>query len=138
MLREIALIIINSLTNLPSKRISCCFFIILEFFDREYLLTGTEGYIGDHCTLELTPLGHSLFGLDFCKPKDGSLFQRFDVGDHGTIAFIQSIFKEERIECIIHASGSSNVMETVADPMKYYGNDLMEPYSSSERLWKTL
>jgi UDP-glucose 4-epimerase len=37
----------------------------------------------------------------------------------------QSIFKEERIECILHASGSSNVMETVKDPLKYYGNDLM-------------
>jgi UDP-glucose 4-epimerase len=89
------------------------------------LLTGAAGYIGSHCALKLPPLGHSLFGLDFFQPKDTSLFQRFYVGDHGNIAFVQSIFKEERIECILHASGSSNVMETVADPIKYYGNDLM-------------
>ncbi|MDR0740604.1 MAG: NAD-dependent epimerase/dehydratase family protein [Puniceicoccales bacterium] len=89
------------------------------------LLTGAAGYIGNHCTLKLSLLGHSLVGLDFFKPKDTSIFQRFYVGDHGNMAFIQSIFKEERIECILHASGSSNIMETIADPIKYYGNDLM-------------
>jgi UDP-glucose 4-epimerase len=39
--------------------------------------------------------------------------------------FIHSILQGERIECIIHASGSSHVMDTVEDPIKYYGNDLM-------------
>jgi UDP-glucose 4-epimerase len=89
------------------------------------LLTGAAGYIGNHCALKLIPLGHSLFGLDFFKPKDTSLFQKSYIGDHGNMALVQSILKEERIECIIHASGSSNVMDMVADPIKYYGNDFM-------------
>jgi UDP-glucose 4-epimerase len=89
------------------------------------LLTGAAGYIGNHCALKLIPLGHSLFALDFFRPQNTSLFQKFYTGDHGNVALIQSIFKEERIECILHASGSSNVMATIADPIKYYGNDLM-------------
>ncbi|MDR1367076.1 MAG: NAD-dependent epimerase/dehydratase family protein [Puniceicoccales bacterium] len=89
------------------------------------LLTGAAGYIGNHCALKFLPLGHSLFGLDFLKPRDTSLFRKFYVGDHGNGDLIQKILRSERIECILHASGSSNVMATIKDPIKYYGNDLM-------------
>ncbi|MDR0590306.1 MAG: GDP-mannose 4,6-dehydratase [Puniceicoccales bacterium] len=88
-------------------------------------MTGAGGYIGNHCTLKLLPSGHSLFGLDAVKPKYTSLFRNFYTGDHGNTALVQRILKEERIECIIHASGSSNVMDTVQNPIKYYCNDLM-------------
>jgi UDP-glucose 4-epimerase len=89
------------------------------------LITGAAGYVANHCLWKLLPSGHSLFGLDFLKPRDTSLFQKFYVGDHGNVSFIQSIFKGERIECIIHASGVSSVTATVEDPIKYYCNDLM-------------
>ncbi|MDR1906657.1 MAG: NAD-dependent epimerase/dehydratase family protein [Puniceicoccales bacterium] len=89
------------------------------------LITGAAGYIGNHCMLKLAPSEHSLFGLDIVKPEDTSLFRNFYVGDHGNTTFIQSIFKGERIECIIHASGSSNVMDAIEDPIKYYCNNLM-------------
>jgi UDP-glucose 4-epimerase len=89
------------------------------------LITGAAGYIGNHCVLKLAPSGHSIFGLDIVRPKDTSLFQKFYAGDHGNIALIQTILKGERIACIIHASGSSNVMKTIENPIKYYGNDLM-------------
>jgi UDP-glucose 4-epimerase len=89
------------------------------------LITGAAGYVANHCTWKLLSSGHSLFGLDLLRPRDTSLFQKFYVGDHGNVAFIQSIFKAERIECIIHASGVSNVTATVEDPIKYYCNDLM-------------
>ncbi|MDR1303134.1 MAG: GDP-mannose 4,6-dehydratase [Puniceicoccales bacterium] len=88
-------------------------------------MTGAGGYIGNHCALKLLPSGHSSFGLDAIRPKYTSLFQKFYTGDHGDTALLQRILKEERIECIIHASGASNVMDTVRDPIKYYGNDLM-------------
>jgi UDP-glucose 4-epimerase len=91
----------------------------------DILITGAAGYIGNHCVLKLAPSEHSLFGLDIVKPKDTSLFRNFYVGDHGNITFVQSILKGERIECIIHISGSSNVMDTIEDPIKYYCNDLM-------------
>ncbi|MDR2806942.1 MAG: NAD-dependent epimerase/dehydratase family protein [Puniceicoccales bacterium] len=89
------------------------------------LITGAAGYIGSHCVLKLNSLEHSLFGLDILKPHNTSLFQKFYVGDHGNTAFIRSVFKEERIECIIHCSGSSSVIATIEDPIKYYSNDLM-------------
>jgi UDP-glucose 4-epimerase len=89
------------------------------------LLTGATGYIASHCISKLASLGHSLFGLDIVRPRNTSPFQKFYGGDHGNMAFVQSILREERIECIIHAAGSSNVMDTVKDPLKYYGNDLM-------------
>jgi UDP-glucose 4-epimerase len=89
------------------------------------LLTGATGYIGSHCALKFAPSGHTLFGLDFFKPENTAPFQQFYVGDHGNMTFIHSILQGERIECIIHASGSSHVMDTVEDPIKYYGNDLM-------------
>jgi UDP-glucose 4-epimerase len=89
------------------------------------LITGAAGYVANHCTWKLLSAGHSLFGLDLIKPRDTSPFQKFYVGDHGNVAFIRSIFKAERIECIIHASGISNVTATIEDPIKYYCNDLM-------------
>ena len=89
------------------------------------LLTGASGYIAGHCLLKLASSGHSIFGLDFFEPKDTSLFQEFYVGDSGNSGFIQPILKGERIECIIHAAGSSNVIATVKDPFKYYCNDLI-------------
>jgi UDP-glucose 4-epimerase len=89
------------------------------------LLTGAAGYIGNHCALKLASSSYSIFGLDFFRPQNTLLFQKFYVGDHSNMACVQSILKEERIECIIHCSGSSNVTETIKDPIKYYCNDLM-------------
>ncbi|MDR2200728.1 MAG: NAD-dependent epimerase/dehydratase family protein [Puniceicoccales bacterium] len=89
------------------------------------LITGAGGYIGSHCALKLASSGHSLFALDFIRPNDTSLFQKFYVGDQGHMAFTQSIFKEERIECIIHCSGTSNVGATISDPIPAYCNDLI-------------
>jgi UDP-glucose 4-epimerase len=89
------------------------------------LITGAAGYIGNHCILKLGPSDHCLFALDIVKPEDISLFRNFYVRGHGNTPFIQSILKGERIECIIHAFRSSNVMDTIEDPIKYYSNDLM-------------
>jgi UDP-glucose 4-epimerase len=88
-------------------------------------ITSAAGYIGNHCMLKLAPSEYSLFGLDTIKPEDTSIFRNFYVGDHGNTIFMQSILKGERIEYIIHASGSSNVKDTIEVPIKYYCNDLM-------------
>ncbi|MDR0417913.1 MAG: NAD-dependent epimerase/dehydratase family protein [Puniceicoccales bacterium] len=89
------------------------------------LLTGAAGYIGNHCALKLASSDYSIFGLDFFRPLNISLFQKFYTGDHGNTAFVQSILKEERIECIIHCSGTSNIAEMIKDPFRYYCNDLI-------------
>jgi UDP-glucose 4-epimerase len=41
------------------------------------------------------------------------------------MTFLQSILKEEPLECILQTSGSSNVMNMMTDLRKYYDNDFM-------------
>jgi UDP-glucose 4-epimerase len=106
------------------KKFSCGFFVFYSFLTVNILISGAGGYIANHCALKLAPSGHSLFGLDLLKSKNTSLFQKFYVGDHGNSDLVQQILKAEHIECIVHASGSSNVMDTIEDPIKYYCNDL--------------
>jgi UDP-glucose 4-epimerase len=89
------------------------------------LITGAGGYIANHCTLKLLLSGHSLFGLDLLRPKNTAKFQKFYVGDYGNSSVVQQIFKEERIECIVHCGGSSKVSASTQNPIKYYCNDFM-------------
>jgi UDP-glucose 4-epimerase len=89
------------------------------------LLTGAAGYIGHHCALKFASSDHSPFGLDILKLENTSFFKKFYTGDHGDSALLQHLLRGERIECIVHASGSSNVMDTIKSPVKYYGNDLV-------------
>lgn len=98
------------------------------------LVSGGAGYIGSHVTVELSQSGYNvvvadnfsncdrtcyegvcrilgknppLETVDFCDPQaSGALFEKYD------------------IDAVIHFAAFKAVGESVADPLKYYGNNL--------------
>lgn len=91
------------------------------------LVTGGAGYIGSHTALELIKAGYDVVIADslatgYIKavPKQA----RFYNGDIRDFRFLDNLFKTESIEAIIHFAAFSLVGESVANPLKYYENNL--------------
>lgn len=91
------------------------------------LVPGGAGYIGSHTVRALVESGHDVAVLDNLSTghawavPPGARFYRGDIRDG---AFVDSVFAGERIDCVIHFAASSVVPESVADPLKYYDNNL--------------
>jgi UDP-glucose 4-epimerase len=90
------------------------------------LVTGGAGYIGSHMVLNLADAGETVVVLDnlttgFDWAIDGRAI--FEQGHAGDIAFVRSLLDKHAITEIIHFAGSIVVPESVADPLKYYGNN---------------
>ena len=90
------------------------------------LVTGGAGYIGSHMVWELLEHGEEVVvldnlstGFEWAVPKLAKLI----VGDVGDGEFVESVLRDEKIECIIHFAGSVVVPESVEDPLKYYNNN---------------
>jgi UDP-glucose 4-epimerase len=90
------------------------------------LVTGRAGYIGSHAVLALQDAGHRPTVIDNLStgrrssvPADVPLI----VGDVGDARLISRVLAETRFDTIMHFAGSVVVPESVADPLKYYGNN---------------
>lgn len=94
------------------------------------LVTGGLGYVGSHVCLELLACGHELVVLDsLCNSKIEVLdrieaisgkrvvFIRTDVRDYRRL---QDVFREFRIDAVLHFAGLKAVGESVREPMRYY------------------
>ena len=98
------------------------------------LVTGGAGYIGSHTCLELLNSGYGVVVLDnLCNSSPKSLDRvqeltgktlKFYEGDVRDEALLQKIFKENEIGCVIHFAGLKAVGESVAQPWRYYDNNL--------------
>ena len=91
------------------------------------LVLGGAGYIGSHTALELIRTGESVIIADNLAtghikavPKDA----KFYLGDLHDKAFLDNIFENEQIDAVIHFAAYSLVGESVANPLKYYDNNL--------------
>ncbi len=90
------------------------------------LVTGGAGYIGSHAVLALLDADWPVIVLDnlvtgfrwAVDPR--ATFVEGDVGDAETVARTLATFS---IGAIMHFAGSVVVPESVADPLKYYGNN---------------
>ena len=93
------------------------------------LVTGGAGYIGSHMVLELTDAGETVVVLDnlstgfrWAIPEHVKLV----VGDIGDEALLETIFRDNGIDAIIHFAGSIVVPDSVADPLGYYLNNTVK------------
>jgi UDP-glucose 4-epimerase len=90
------------------------------------LVTGGAGYIGSHTAFRLIEAGHDLIVLDnlysglekAIHPK--SLFIKGDIADS---TLVSETIRKHQIQAIIHFAAHVEVPESVADPLKYYGNN---------------
>jgi len=98
------------------------------------LLTGATGYIASHTWLALEAAGYAVAGIDDfsnSSPEvlrrlaalgaDVSHFVRADVRDR---AALDALFAGGRIEAVVHFAASKAVGESVAEPLKYYANNV--------------
>jgi len=98
------------------------------------LVTGGAGYIGSHTCVELLNCGHSVVVIDnLCNsnPKSLERVQEitgkeviFYAGDVRNEALLRRIFTAHSIDCVIHFAGLKAVGESVAQPWRYYDNNL--------------
>lgn len=98
------------------------------------LVTGGAGYIGSHACVELLNAGYEVVVVDnLSNSKEEALkrvqeitgkklkFYRIDLLDSEAL---ESIFREESIESVMHFAGLKAVGESVSIPIRYYHNNI--------------
>ena len=98
------------------------------------LVTGGAGYIGSHTVVELLGAGHEVTVVDnFCNSAPAvperiariagrmPVFVKADVRDR---AALQSLFEARHYDAVIHFAGLKAVGESVAEPLRYYDNNV--------------
>ena len=100
----------------------------------QILVTGGAGYIGSHTCVELLQSGYDVVVVDnLCNSNPRSLERveaitgkrlKFYEGDVRDEALLTKIFEENSIGCVIHFAGLKAVGESVAQPWRYYDNNL--------------
>ncbi len=98
------------------------------------LVTGGAGYIGSHTCIELLAAGFKVVVVDnFCNSNVESLnrvmklsgqefpFVEADIRDR---AQLDAIFKQHKIESVIHFAGLKAVGESCEKPLEYYQNNV--------------
>ena len=91
------------------------------------LVLGGAGYIGSHTVYELIDAGRDVVVADnlltgfraAVHPK--ARFYQLDIRDR---AALDVLFQAEKIDGVIHFAASSQVGESMSDPLKYYDNNL--------------
>ena len=98
------------------------------------LVTGGAGYIGSNTCIELMAAGHQVTILDnLCNSKRAVLerisriagrppvFFQADVRDAGAL---DEVFGSQAFDAVIHFAGLKAVGESVAQPLRYYDNNV--------------
>ncbi|HEZ1731739.1 TPA: UDP-glucose 4-epimerase GalE [Neisseria meningitidis] len=98
------------------------------------LVTGGTGFIGSHTVVSLLKSGHQVVILDNLCNSSINILPRlktitgqeipFYQGDIRDREILRRIFAENRIDSVIHFAGLKAVGESVAEPIKYYDNNV--------------
>ncbi len=98
------------------------------------LLTGGAGYIGSHTAVELLNKGEEVVIVDDLSNSSAEVIERigtitgrrpaFYQEDAADRAAMERVFAEREIEAVIHFAGYKAVGESVAQPLRYYRNNL--------------
>lgn len=99
------------------------------------LVTGGCGYIGSHTLVELIEHGHTPVVLDNLSNSSTESLNRVRTITGHTVEFIEGdardeslldrLFAKHRFDCVIHFAGLKAVGESVAQPSRYYNNNVL-------------
>lgn len=99
------------------------------------LVTGGAGYIGSHCCRALMAAGYLPVVFDnFSTGHRHFVTGPLVAGDLADKATLAGAFARHRIVAVMHFAASSLVGESVADPQKYYLNNLAGTLSLLEAM----
>ncbi len=89
------------------------------------LVTGGAGYIGSHVVRQLGESGSNIIVLDnlYTGFEDAVLHGKLVIGDSGDKELVARLLKEHNIKSVMHFAANTIVPESVANPLKYYGNN---------------
>lgn len=90
------------------------------------LVTGGAGYIGSHAVAALQERGEEIVVVDNLQQghKEALLGGKLYVGDLRDSDFLDTVFKENSIDSVIHFAANSLVGESMKLPGKYYHNNV--------------
>jgi len=93
--------------------------------NKKILVTGGAGYIGSHVVRQLGAAGEDLITLDNLSTGFAAAVTAGEliVGDTGDADLLERVFAEHDIDAVMHFAAHTIVPESVADPLKYYGNN---------------
>lgn len=99
------------------------------------LVTGGMGYIGSHTVVELLAAGHEVLIFDNIANSKRSVLERIerisgrlprfvegDIRDHSAL---RAVFAAHEVTAVIHFAGLKAVGESVAQPLRYYDNNVV-------------
>lgn len=104
--------------------------------NKTVLVSGGAGFIGSHVTVELIEAGYDVVVADNMSNCDLTCFEgvkritgRADLPfvemDFCDREAVERLFADYRIDAVIHFAGYKAVGESVAEPLKYYRNNLL-------------
>jgi len=98
------------------------------------LVSGGAGYIGSHTVVQLLEAGLSVVIVDNLSNAKSSVIERihqitgkscdFYEADIRNKSFLQEIFSKHDIDAVMHFAGLKAVGESVAQPLRYYDNNV--------------
>ncbi|OUM95316.1 MAG: UDP-glucose 4-epimerase GalE [Thermobacillus sp. ZCTH02-B1] len=100
------------------------------------LVTGGAGYIGSHTAAALLERGEEVVVLDNLqtghrRAAEGCIFHEGDIRD---AEVLDRIFETHDIDAVIHFAANSLVAESMADPGRYYHNNVYGTLCLLERM----
>jgi UDP-glucose 4-epimerase len=89
------------------------------------LVTGGAGYIGSHVVRQLGEAAENVIVLDNLGRgfRQAVTAGELIVGDVGDSALVSRLIAKHRVETVMHFAAHTIVPESVAEPLKYYGNN---------------
>jgi UDP-glucose 4-epimerase len=89
------------------------------------LVTGGAGYIGSHVVHQLGEAGERVVVLDNLGKgfRQAVTAGKLEVGEVGDSALVSRLLAENQVDTVMHFAAHTIVPESVALPLKYYGNN---------------
>jgi UDP-glucose 4-epimerase len=89
------------------------------------LVTGGAGYIGSHVVRQLGEAGERVIVLDNLSKgfRQAVMAGELVVGDAGDYPLVTRLMSDHQVDTVMHFAAHTVVPESVAQPLKYYGNN---------------